>query len=193
MDELWERELELEEIAARLNGIGVDWAVFAGAAAVAYGVDRPITDVDILVPAAAGERVVEVFPEAEVVRGESGTILGLRLAGYDILAGLERVDLDQEMVARLRYRDIEGVRVPVIPVEDNIALKAVWGRGAGEGKRDWEDVEGMMVAVEAVDWGYLRSRLGRLASRERAQELLDKLETLGARIGTRSGGGVQIT
>lgn len=193
MDELGERELELEEVAARLNGIGVDWAVFAGAAAAAYGVDRPITDVDILVPAAVGEGVAEAFPEAEIVRGDNGTILGLRLAGYDILAGLEGVDLDQEMAERLRYGEIEGVRVPIIPVEDNIALKAVWGRGTAEGKRDWEDIEGMMRAVEILDWGYLRSRLEQLESRERAQELLSKLETLGARIGTRSDGGVQIT
>jgi predicted nucleotidyltransferase len=137
--------------------------------------------------------VAEAFPEAEIVRGDNGTILGLRLAGYDILAGLEGVDLDQEMAERLRYGEIEGVRVPIIPVEDNIALKTVWGRGTAEGKRDWEDIEGMMRAVETLDWGYLRSRLEQLESRERAQELLSKLETLGARIGTRSDGGVQIT
>jgi len=44
----------LEEIAQRLDHAGITWAVFAGAAAAAYGATRPLTDVDILVPAAEG-------------------------------------------------------------------------------------------------------------------------------------------
>jgi hypothetical protein len=36
--------------------------------------------------------------------------------------------------------------VPVIPPEDNILLKALWGRGPEVGKHDWEDVREMMDA-----------------------------------------------
>jgi hypothetical protein len=51
MNELQEAPT-LAEVARRLDGAGITWAVFAGAAATAYGATRPLTDVDILVPAA---------------------------------------------------------------------------------------------------------------------------------------------
>ncbi|MCL7454342.1 MAG: hypothetical protein M8467_14990, partial [Anaerolineae bacterium] len=59
------RRLSLREVARRLDSAGMAWAVFAGAAAMAYGADRPLTDVDILVPAADGARLATVFPEGE--------------------------------------------------------------------------------------------------------------------------------
>lgn len=139
------KKWKLEEVAKRLNEASVRWAVFAGAAATAYGVDRPIKDIDILVPAVEGERAAKAFPEAEIERREDGTVWVLSLAGYDILAGLNQIDMDREMGERLCYREIERVRVPVISVEDNIVLKALRGYGAAEGKRDWEDVEEMVV------------------------------------------------
>jgi hypothetical protein len=58
--------LSLEEVARRLDRAGVVWAVFAGAAAAVYGATRPLTDVDILIPAAEGDRVAALFPEAQV-------------------------------------------------------------------------------------------------------------------------------
>ena len=55
--------VSFEEIARRLDGARVTWAVFAGAAASVYGATCPLTDVDILVPAAEGDRVAALFPE----------------------------------------------------------------------------------------------------------------------------------
>ena len=87
------------------------------------------------------------------------------LADVDIIAGLTMVrgetrclvDLDAEMAARRTYHEIAGVQMPVIPAEDNILLKAVWGRGAEQGKHDWEDVRAMLAHVQ-VDWAYLHWR-----------------------------------
>ena len=169
--------MQLEEVARRLDAAGVRWAVFAGAAATAYGVRRPITDIDILVPAAEGERIAGLFPEAHVERDEGGQIWKLDWPGYDILAGLNTLDLDAEMAGRLRHGEIEGVRVPLIPAEDNIVLKAVWGREAEEGKYDWEDVAGMMACLPTLDWEYLRRRLGRYAPVE-YMGVLERLEAL---------------
>lgn len=180
MSELDQRALSLDEVARRLAETGVPWAVFAGAAAAAYGVSRPINDIDILVPATEEERVAKAFPEAEIERRANGAVWVLSLPGYDILAGLRQMDMDQEMGERLRYREIEGVRVPVIPVEDNIAIKAMRGHGAAEGKRDWEDVEEMLRAAGAVDWGYLLWRLEQLEPKERVAEVQKRLEMLGA-------------
>ena len=167
----------LGEIAAKLDGAGMQWVVFAGAAANVYGAVRPLTDVDILVAAAEGDRLKALFPDADVVSFRHG-LLHLELPGVDLLAGLGTVDLDSRMAARVTRHEIGGIRVPVIPPEDNILLKATWGRGSGEGKHDWEDVEAMMASVPSLDWKYLRWRAGTLDQRELVQEVMQRLEGL---------------
>jgi len=178
--------LSLEEVARRLDHAGIVWAVFAGAAAAVYGATRPLTDVDILIPAVEGERVAALFPEAQVHRGEDGAVRGLRLPGFDLVAGLVMrdtdaiytVDLDAQMAARLTRHEIVGVTVPVISPEDNILLKAIWGRGPEEGKHDWEDVEAMIAHLPVLDWEYLRWRASTCGPRQSMQQALNRLEAL---------------
>jgi hypothetical protein len=172
------KRLSLEEVARRLDQAGVPWAVFAGAAASVYGVTRPITDIDILVPAAAGDQVARLFPEAQIERRHSGAVWALQLPGYDIVAGLSLIELDAQMVARMRRHDLAGVSVPVIPPEDNIVLKAVAGRGPEQGKHDWEDVAEMMAALPELDWTYLEWRLERSGSEEAIAKVRGRLEGL---------------
>lgn len=167
----------LREIAAQLDGAGITWAVFAGAAAGVYGADRPLTDVDILVPAAQGDRLTELFPDAELVLTQHG-LLHLALPGVDLLAGLGTVNLDSQMAARVTRHEVGGIQVPVIPPEDNILLKAIWGRGPEQGKHDWEDVEAMMAYVPSLDWEYLRWRSDRLDRPELVQEVMERLEEM---------------
>jgi hypothetical protein len=171
------RNPDLREIARRLDGERIAWAVFAGAAASVYGARRALTDVDILVPASEAERLSGLFPEAEVDDHASGH-RGFLLPGLDILAGLPLMDLDRAMAARLRSGEIGGVEVPVIPPEDNILLKAMWGRGAAEGKHDWEDVEAMLGHLPSLDWVYLCWRAGQFADRDRVEQVLQRLEQL---------------
>ena len=80
------------------------------------------------------------------------------------------------MRARLQRYVIAGVRVPVIPPEDNILLKALWGRGPEVGKHDWEDVSAMLAHLPALDWEYLHWRAGTFGPRERVQQALERLE-----------------
>jgi 7,8-dihydropterin-6-yl-methyl-4-(beta-D-ribofuranosyl)aminobenzene 5'-phosphate synthase len=174
------RRLSLREVARRLDSAGMAWAVFAGAAAMAYGADRPLTDVDILVPAADGARLATVFPEGEPQLRE-GRVAGLQLPGFDIMAGLDWLDMDWAMKGRLRHQKISGIRVPLIPPEDNILLKALWGRGPDVGKHDWEDVEAMMAALDTVDWAYLRWRARMVRDPGRVEPLLARLQTLSRR------------
>jgi len=170
--------LSLDEIARRLDGAGVAWAVFAGAAAAAYGATRPLTDVDILVPSVEGDRVADLFPEARVKRCEDGSVEEIGLPGFDILAGLRAMDLDAHMAARLTRYEIAGVIVPVIPPEDNILIKAMLGRGPEVGKHDWEDIEAMMAHLPALDWAYLRWRADACQPRQCVRQALKRLETL---------------
>jgi hypothetical protein len=167
--------LSLEEIARRLDEAGIPWAVFAGAAAMAYGARRPLTDIDILTPATAGERVMNALPEADLVFLQHG-ILILALPGFDILAGMGSVDLDARMVARLTQHRIGEVSVPVIPPEDNILIKAKMGRGPEEGKHDWEDIEEMMAHLTELDWEYLQWRAEEYLPSESRPQVLQRLE-----------------
>ena len=174
-DEL-EGMARLTEVAARLDGAGMLWVIFAGTAASLYGADRPVTDLDILVPAEEGERLKALFPEAAVTREQD--MLHVGLPGVDLLAGLGAIDLDGEMASRVTRHKIGGIQVPVIPREDNILLKAMMGRGAEEGKHDWEDVEAMMTSARSLDWAYLRWRASTLNEPAKAQAVLDRVESL---------------
>lgn len=170
--------LALAEVARRLDGAGITWAVFAGAAATVYGATRAVTDVDILIPAADGGRVAALFPEAIVKRRKDGSVRGVQLPGFDLVAGLTTTDLDAAMAARIVHRPLLGVMVPIIPAEDNILLKALWGRGPEEGKHDWEDVQEMIAHLRALDWEYLRQRAALCRDPQQAQETLRRLESL---------------
>lgn len=170
--------MSLEQVARRLDDAGVTWAVFAGAAASVYGATHPLADVDILIPATEGDRVADLFPEAQAKRGNDGAIQGIELPGFDVLAGLTTMDLDTEIAARLTHHEIMGVTVPVIPPEDNILLKALWGRGPEEGKRDWKDVQAMMAHLSTLDWEYLHWRADACGRRQHVQQVLKRLEAL---------------
>lgn len=177
-------KLPLADVVHRLDRADVVWAVFAGAAAALYGADRPVTDVDILVPAADGERVASLFPEGTVERAQDGTVLGVAHPGFDILAGLSgqastlsyEIDLDEQMAARRTRHQMAGVSIPVIPPEDNILLKTIWRRGPEEGKHDWEDVQAMLAHIAALDWDYLRWRLHTCCSGPGLEKILQVLE-----------------
>jgi len=185
--------LSLEDVARRLDQAGIAWAVFAGAAASAYGATRPLTDVDILIASTDGERVATLFPKGEVRQREDGSVHIVQLPGFDLVAGLAWhqadatyvFDLDDAMAARLQRHEIAGVPAPVIPPEDNILFKAIAGRGPEVGKHDWEDVQAMMAHLPALDWEYLRWRAEAGGSGRRVQQALARLEAL--RSGMESG------
>ncbi len=179
--------LTLEEVSRRLDQAGITWAVFAGAAAAVYGATRPLTDVDILVPMAEGDRAAALFPGGRVKRQEDDAVRSIQIPGYDVVAGLTMdydgetftVDLDAHMAARLTRHEIAGVPVPVVPPEDNILLKAIWGRGPEANKHDWEDVQAMMAHGPVLDWEYLRWRAGTCGSGPRVQQAMERLEVGG--------------
>jgi hypothetical protein len=183
----------LSDVASRLDRARTLWAVFAGAAAAVYGAIRPITDIDILVPAADGERVAALFPVGAVIRDEGGEVLGITLPGIDIVAGLSRhtpglsydIDLDDKMAARRTRHEIAGVIVPVIPPEDNVLLKAIWRRGPEQGKHDWEDVQAMLAHLSPPDWDYLHWRLDTSVSGPDRGRLLQTLKDEASALGRR--------
>jgi len=160
----------LKMIGDRLAEAGVRWVVFAGAAAYCTGSRRKVSDVDILVKS----------EDLDKARKALGSI-----DGFDVWAGgeIETPDgnccffLDDEMVKRASWRRLFGVRIPVIPVEDNIVFKAVVQRGEEEGKHDVEDIRAM-ADHEKLDLEYLEKRIRDCRAERRVKPLLKRLGIL---------------
>ena len=167
----------LVEITEKLDSTGVSWGIFAGAAACAYGVTRPIKDIDILIPNDGGDRIASVFPKAEIERDADGRIAVIQLPDIEIIAGLTRnicLEMDAEMCARVLPHDLLGVKVQLLPLEDNLVFKAILSRGPEMGKHDWSDIAEMLACAECVDWDYVRWRLQQCAP-EQSFQIMEKL------------------
>ena len=156
----------LSLVRERLDGVGVPWAVFAGAAAYCYGSTREITDIDILVRCEDLEKAQTAISDADT-------------RGIDVGCGSEieteqgtcRFYFDDEMMGRVQQRYLFGVKVPIISVEDNIIFKAILQRGKDEGKHDLIDVW-CMIEHENIDEEYLKDRIQRCQAEERVKPIL---------------------
>ena len=160
---------QLSLIKDRLDEAGVRWAVFAGAAAHCYGSKIEVTDVDILVANADLDKAKAVLKDVD-------------LEGFDVAAGSDIPTpqgvccffLDDEAMKRVQRKQLFGVTVPVISVEDNIVFKAILQRGKEEGKRDVEHIRDM-VKHEKIDLEYLRDRIQQCHANKRVMPLLKSL------------------
>ena len=150
----------LEAAKEKLEKAGIPWVVFAGAAAHCYGSTREITDIDILVR-------LEDLEKAKAVLTSIGS------EAFDVVA-FPDFFLDDDMINRTKQRKLLGVTVPVIPVEDNIILKARLERGKDQGKHDVEDIQ-VMIKNEPIDLEYLKKRIQRWKAEKRAKALLQTL------------------
>jgi predicted nucleotidyltransferase len=170
---------------------GARWYVYGGQAVLVYGRPRMTVDVDITVDP-AGASAAEVLATLarhgfEPLFPGSGELLAtLRLLRLVHVATEIPIDvvlagegIEQEMLARASTIDLDGVQVPVISVEDLVALKLLAGR-----RKDLEDVRSVLVAqagridldrIHAVlatfqqggERGDLAARLGRLLGEKR--------------------------
>ncbi len=163
VEELKSKLLKIKEIFKENN---VTWMIFAGTAAYCYGSKRKITDIDILV------RSIDLEKAKNALKN---------IKGIDIIADLKIVkngktyffSMDNEMIKRIKYRKIFDVEVPLIPVEDNIILKAILQRNEKEGKHDIEDIENM-IKNERIDFEYLKERIRKYQVEEIVLHVLER-------------------
>jgi len=160
---------KLLAIKNKFQQAGVEWVIFAGAAASCYGSKREITDIDILV-------------RCDDLAKARTALKDIDLGGFDIGCGAEirtaqgvcLFFLDDKMVERASWRQLFGVVVPVMSVEDNIILKAILQRGEDQGKHDIEDIKSM-IAHEKIDLQYLEERMDKCQAGKRVKQLLKSL------------------
>jgi len=159
----------LAAIKDGLGRAGIRWGVFAGAAAYCYGSRREVTDIDILVR-------VEDLHEAKIA------LKNINIDCIDVVANLEiqtnhgnfRFFMDDEMVERIRWKQLFGVSIPVIPVEDNIIFKAIAQREEDQRKHDLEDLR-CMIENEEIDLKYLEKRIRKFRAYGRIGLLLQPM------------------
>jgi hypothetical protein len=165
---------------------GWRWYVFGAQAAVVYGRPRMTADVDVTVElagASARDLIAELgargfelrFPLSDELLAEmrllpmvhAPTAMPLDL----VIAG---PGLEQEFLARAHPVDVGGVEVPMVSVEDLIAMKVLAGR-----RKDLEDVRGVLVEqLGRIDLERTRDVLRSLEAAIGEQKLLPRLDRL---------------
>jgi len=154
-------------IGNRLAKANVIWVLFAGAAAFFYGSNRMVTDVDILVKSEDLEKAKAALRNLEGVDIVADLTLKTSL-------GVCRFFMDDEMISKMRWKELVDVKVSLIPVEDNIIFKAVLQRGEAEGKHDIDDIKGML-RHEKLNIAYLTKRIQKYQAAKRVYPLLKEL------------------
>lgn len=119
-------------------------------------------------------------PAAARLLAAFGRAMRLVIAG----AGLE-----EEFLARARPVDVGGVEVPMISVEDLIAVKVLAGR-----RKDLEDVRGVLVEQRGrMDLARTRDVLSALEAATGERKLLPRLDRLLRAAEREAAGGVKGT
>ncbi len=166
-------EAALRRVAADLDDLGIGWALVGGLAQSAYGIERRLPDVDVVVEApddaaigaladalrgrgytahrvphdAVGEIVVvhPFLPDG----GPSGILVDLlpRACGFE-----------SELVAAARPRDVLGVTVPVARIGHLIAFK-VKAIGDVNRARDRTDLRALMALADEEELALARKAL----------------------------------
>jgi hypothetical protein len=172
-----------------LDEAGWRWGVCLGAAAYAYGVRRPIANVDILVPPGFLRHVRDLLAKKRFIAQYDGRILlwrGIKLFDDLTLAANNRrypFLMDEEMQERLRRLPLLGARVLVLAPEDVIAQKALLALYADcdPTKSHRQDLESLLrVQAGRLDLDYLERRLRLCQVEGPAGALLAALGVAGA-------------
>lgn len=152
-----------------LGGLGIDYFVTGGVAAIAYGEPRTTRDIDVVITLelAAIDELVAGFYVAGIDDLRSGRGGMLQIIHQETL---ERADLmvtagafDQSRLARRRQIEVlPGQFAYFSAPEDLVLSKLLWHRDSGSEKQ-WRDVLGVLkVQGETLDLDYLQDWAQRL-------------------------------
>jgi len=167
-----------------LDGAGMFWGVCAGAAGYAYGVRRPISNVDILLPPGYLREVRTLLEKNQRTAQYDGKILlwrGIKL--FDDLTVL--IDnakypfvMDEPMQTHLRRLFLLGSKVFVLAPEDILAQKTLLTlqNSASEDNHHRQDMEALIrFQGKKIDPEYLLQRLRLCQVESLARPLLEEV------------------
>lgn len=166
----------LGEITSFLDEAGLPWAVVGGVALAAYGLARTTLDLDLVVPAAAQERIVRFMEEQgyETLHRSSGYSNHLH---RDRSKGrVDFVYVEDETQERLfsqarRLPGPRGMQVAVPNPEHLVAMKVqAMTSDSARAFQEMADIRHLML-VPGVDRGAVREIFDRFGLAEKYREL----------------------
>lgn len=169
-------QASLVTLKSMLVNAAVKWCIFAGGAAHAYGSPRPITDIDVLVKKSDLPKVEALGLHTDGKHASFDSIDVVFELPIPVRGRLISFLMDNEMEKRLKVGKVLGVTVPLVPIEDNIILKAMLQRGPKEGKSDIQDIRYM--ARNPIDPEYLRLKIRFYGIEESVLPVLSELGIL---------------
>jgi predicted nucleotidyltransferase len=145
----------------------VAYVLVGGLASSLYGRPRTTRDVDLLVRKDDAKRALEALDTVGFETEETNPEWIFKAwrddVTIDVIFWLKGdIYLDDEMLARSRLLDLEGVIVNVVPPEDLVVIKAAVHDE--QTPRHWHDALGV-IADNELDWDYLTRRARHSARR----------------------------
>lgn len=147
--------VELRQVVKALGEAGVPHALCGGLAMAVYGLPRSTMDIDLLVPADAVEKALDVVEglgfvhKAEPMVFKNGRILIRRVTRIDAerheTVVLDLVSLEREgaeVLSRRLELDWAGENLNVVSAEDLVVLKTL--RGSGQDLDDIAYLRGLL-------------------------------------------------
>jgi hypothetical protein len=175
----------LKDVVARLEKIGVDYAVTGSIASNFWGIPRTTHDVDIVVVlvAADAERIAAAFADRYYVSEQAVKDAVSRLSMFNVIDSSSNLKVDlwvtkddpfnKNMLQRRRREElVPGQQAWVGTPEDVLLHKLVW-HTITPSERQLADAAGIAaVQVGNLDLGYLRTWAGRQGTAALLDEVL---------------------
>ena len=167
--DLWEGEAAVEEevflrvlreSGEALASAGVPHVFMGGLASAALGRPRWTHDIDVFVKPEDNRRALDVLEAKGFATQRTDEAWLFKALKDNVLVDVifrssGSVVLDDEMVSRARTTEVAGTKVPVIPAEDLIVIKALVFKERAP--RHWYDALALLQRTD-LDWDYLISR-----------------------------------
>jgi predicted nucleotidyltransferase len=150
----------LRDAVSAFEEAGLPYVLIGGLASTVHGRPRATLDIDVLVREGDAKEALKALSRAGFSTEETNPQWIYKAsrdnADIDLIFWLKGdVYLDDEMLARATEREVEGVRVRVIPPEDLIVVKAVIHDE--QTPRHWGDALAVIADTD-LDWEYLARR-----------------------------------
>ena len=157
----------LADAVGALERYEIPYVLVGGLASSLYGRPRTTRDVDLLVRKDDAKRALEALDTVGFETEETNPEWIFKAwrddVTIDVIFWLKGdIYLDDEMLARSRLLDLEGVIVNVVPPEDLVVIKAAVHDE--QTPRHWHDALGV-IADNELDWDYLTRRARHSARR----------------------------
>jgi len=179
----------LADLAAALDGAGIDWYLFGAQAAILYGASRLTADVDVTVR--LGDRLsndelvalierhgfTRRIPDPDFIKRTRVIPLLHTSSGLPMDLVIAGPGFEDQFFARSVHRDVEGTSVPVASAEDLLVMKLLAGRA-----KDLEDIAAIVRASgDRLDRAYVEDVLTRLEAALGQSDLLRHFHQISAR------------